>query len=86
MRNLRKRDHPDLRIIHHLLCKVTVPGHYGRASGDRSSNLQIVLFQHDHVRVAMEAPIAKVAMDALIAMAECGDIYPRLHEIIGGLS
>jgi len=48
--------------------------------------LQIVLFQHDDVRVAMEAPIAKVAMEALIAKAECGDIYPRLREIIGGLS
>jgi hypothetical protein len=76
MRDLRKRDHPDLRIIHHLLPAVTVPGHYGRASGDRSSNLQIVLFQHDHVRVAMEA---------LIAKAERGDLYPRLSEIIGRL-
>ena len=34
----------------------------------------------------MEAPIAKVAMEALIAKAECGDIYPRLRAIIGGLS
>jgi hypothetical protein len=28
----------------------------------------------------------RVAMVALIAKAECGDLYPRLREIIGGLS
>ena len=86
MRDLRKRDHPDLRIIHHLPSRSPCRDTTGEPSGDRSGNLQIVLFQHDDVRVAMEAPIAKVAMEALIAKAECGDIYPRLREIIGGLS
>ena len=67
MRDLRKRDHPDLRIIHHLLPRSPYRDTTGEPSGDRSGNLQIVLFQHDHVRVAMVA---------LIAKAECGDLYP----------
>ena len=76
MRDLRKSDHPgELSIISSARspCRDTT----GAPSGDRSGNLQIVLFQHDHVRVAMEA---------LIAKAECADLYPRLREIIGGLS
>jgi hypothetical protein len=46
----------------------------GQPSGDHSGNLQIVLFQHDHVRVAV---------DALITKAERGDLYPRLRKIFG---
>src|SRR5215469_9321053 len=47
----------------------------GEPSGDHSGDFQVVLFQHDHVRVAMKA---------LVAEAECGDLYPRLRQIFGG--
>src|SRR5215469_13717262 len=50
-------------------------GQHGRAIRRSQRRLADCSFPADHVRVAMAA---------LIAKAECGDLYPRLREIFGG--
>ena len=46
----------------------------GQPSADRAGDLQIVLFQHDHV---------PVAMDAVLAEAQRGHLYPGLRQVFG---
>jgi hypothetical protein len=47
----------------------------GKPADDQAGNLQIVLFQHDHV---------PVAVDAVIAEAQRGELDPGLRQILGG--
>ena len=47
----------------------------GEPCGDQAGDLQIVLFQHDHVCIAM---------DPMIAKAQRSDLYLGLRKILGG--
>jgi hypothetical protein len=47
----------------------------GEPSGDHTGDLQIVVFQHDHV---------PVAVDAVLAEPQRGDFDSGLRQILGG--
>ena len=47
----------------------------GEPSGDHAGGLQIVLFEHDHM---------PVAVDAVLAEAQRGDLNAGLRQVLGG--